>query len=164
MWCKIRDRIISSVGDWNWKAILFYIAIILVFVVVAYQTYNKYILPRLNPDFVPNKEFENDKLSLSGGKKGGEVAELIFFCVKWCPHCKKATPEWEKLVQKFKDRKINGVNLYFKKVDCEDNEEFANEYNIEGYPTIKMIKNDEIIEYNAKPNAETLEEFLRTTL
>ena len=94
----------------------------------------------------------------------GELAELMFFCVKWCPHCKKAEPEWNKLVKKFDGKKINKSTVFFKKIDCEDSEALADQYKIQGYPTIKLEKGDQIIEYNAKPNAETLEEFLRSQL
>ena len=179
MWCEVRDKIKSATSDWNWKMILLYLCVIVLFVFIAYQTYYKYILPRLNPDFVPNREFIQDfsltgsKPLIPGAKKpsgGGEgdPAELLFFCVKWCPHCKKAEPEWNKLVSKFENKKINKSKVFFKKIDCEDDEALADEYKVEGYPTIKLLVNDgdgeRIIEYNAKPNADTLEEFLRSQL
>ena len=170
------DKIKAATSGWDWKIIFLYLAVISGFIVVAHQTYYKYILPRLNPDFVPNKEFINKKSDmqipgLPGGNdtgdpdlEAGELAELLFFCVKWCPHCKKAEPEWKKLVKKFEGKKINKSTIFFKKIDCEDSEALADQYKIEGYPTIKLEKGDQIIEYNAKPNAETLEEFLREQL
>ena len=39
-----------------------------------------------------------------------------------------------------------------------------NQYNIEGYPTIKLIKDNEVIEYDAKPDKDTLQQFLQTVL
>ena len=39
-----------------------------------------------------------------------------------------------------------------------------NKFKIEGYPTIKLIKNNEIIEYDAKPKKETIKTFLDTVL
>ena len=167
------DKIKAATSGWDWKIIFLYLAVIGGFIIVAYQTYYKYILPRLNPDFVPNKEFINKKSDMQipgfpGGDdtdlETGELAELLFFCVKWCPHCKKAEPEWKKLVKKFEGKKINKSTIFFKKIDCEDSEALADQYKIEGYPTIKLEKGDQIIEYNAKPNAETLEEFLREQL
>ena len=35
---------------------------------------------------------------------------------------------------------------------------------VDGYPTIYLVKGDQIIEYDAKPTTETLSEFLNTTL
>ena len=171
MWCKVRDTIQNMTSDWDWKMILFYLILITIFLVTAYQTYYKYILPRLNPDFIPNKEFHRDEEASplfpdfpGGGENTGKPAELIFFCVKWCHLCKKALPEWEKLVKKFEGKKINGSLIYFKQIDCEDDEEMADEYKITGYPTIKLVQNTRIVEYNAKPNALLLEEFLNQTL
>ena len=39
-----------------------------------------------------------------------------------------------------------------------------NQYNIEGYPTIKLLKDGQIIEYDAKPSKDTLNQFLNTVL
>ena len=39
-----------------------------------------------------------------------------------------------------------------------------NKYKIEGYPTIKLLKDGNVIEYDAKPNKATLEQFLNTVL
>jgi hypothetical protein len=39
-----------------------------------------------------------------------------------------------------------------------------NQYNIEGFPTIKLLKDGQIIEYDAKPTKETLVQFLNTVL
>jgi hypothetical protein len=40
----------------------------------------------------------------------------------------------------------------------------TNKYNIEGFPTIKLLKDGQIIEYDAKPAKDTLKEFLNTVL
>ena len=40
----------------------------------------------------------------------------------------------------------------------------ADRYGIEGFPTIKLIKGDEVIEYDARPNKDTILEFLHSTL
>ena len=34
----------------------------------------------------------------------------------------------------------------------------------EGYPTIKLVDNNKIIEYDAKPELDTLHQFLNTSL
>jgi hypothetical protein len=39
-----------------------------------------------------------------------------------------------------------------------------NKYKIEGYPTIKLLKGDQVIEYDAKPTKSTMEQFLHTVL
>jgi hypothetical protein len=39
-----------------------------------------------------------------------------------------------------------------------------NTYKVEGYPTIKLLKDGEIIEYDAKPTKATMEQFLNSVL
>jgi hypothetical protein len=45
-------------------------------------------------------------------------------------------------------------------IDCETNVAMANKYNVVGYPTIKLVKNDKVFEYDAKPELESLNQFL----
>ena len=40
----------------------------------------------------------------------------------------------------------------------------AIKYNVEGFPTIKLLKDGQVIEYDAKPTKETLTQFLNTVL
>ena len=157
MWCKIKDTIEPIINDWNFKIILIYLAVIILLIFVAHKTYTSYILPKINPDFVANKEFETKT-------KKDNHAEIYLFCVKWCPHCKKAKPVWNEVKKRFNNKEINGIKIFFKEVDCEDNSELAEEYKVESYPTIKLVKDDEVIEYNAKPEKEVLEEFLHSVL
>ena len=56
--------------------------------------YNIYVVPKLNPDYVDNKEYVNKNDDES------ETASLYFFYTEWCPHCKTAKPVWEKLKEK----------------------------------------------------------------
>lgn len=95
-------------------------------------------------------------------------AELILFTVDWCPHCKTAKPEWENLKSEYENKTINGYNIIFTEHNCTaesaEVEELMNKYKIEGYPTIKLLKDNQVIEYDAKPTKATLEQFLNTVL
>jgi len=42
--------------------------------------------------------------------------------------------------------------------------DLANKFNINGYPTIKLVKGNQIIEFDSKPEVKTLETFLSTVL
>lgn len=129
--------------------------IVVLFISVCIYVYNSYVEPRLNPSYVANKEFVEDDT---------KEAELLFFYTDWCPYCKKAKPVWNELKEKYQNEPINNTKVYFKEIDCDQNEKMADEYNIEGYPTIKLIKDGEVVEYDAKPNLENLEKFLHTAL
>lgn len=87
-----------------------------------------------------NKEgFQN------GGKK------IVFLLASWCGHCKTFKP----IINKFKEnnRDIN-VEIH------EDNKEKNQEYNVEGFPTIKLVKeNGEVIDFNGPRTEEGLSDF-----
>ena len=66
-------------------------------------------------------------------------------------------------------KKDGGYKLSFEKINCTNEDDadvksIQTQFNIEGYPTIKLIKNNEVIEYDAKPDKETLNQFLQTVL
>ena len=56
----------------------------------------------------------------------------------------------------------------FTEVDCSNEtaevEQMMNKYNVEGYPTIKLLKDGQVIEYDAKPSKEALSQFLNTMI
>lgn len=97
-----------------------------------------------------------------------KIANLMLFYVDWCPHCKTAKPEWNELKEEYDGKNINGYIVVFEEYNCTDEsaevEELVNKYKIDGYPTIKLIKDNQVIEYDAKPTKATMEQFLTTVL
>ena len=71
------------------KKFIIILLLIALFLAIAFYVYNNYIAPRMNPDFVANREFTQE------GED--DVAELYFFHVDWCPYSKKAKPTWKKI-------------------------------------------------------------------
>lgn len=102
------------------------------------------------------------------GESNGKEAELMLFYVDWCPHCKTAKPEWEQVKTEYGDKTINGYRIIFTEVNCTnetpDIEKMINQYKIEGYPTIKLLKDSQVIEFDAKPTKANLDQFLNTVL
>ena len=158
------DKIKGLLFNRNFLIIMVVVAI---FLGVAFYVYNTYIAPRINPDFVPNREFTTD------GDDSG-LATLYFFGVDWCPYSKKAKPHWEKVKSKFNGRTENNVTINFVEIDGEKQEKelenFENEYltpnqkKIDGYPSIWMVKGSDVIEYDAKPNAKSLTEYIKAAV
>ena len=123
------------------------------------------------------KQFTSSSSSKTGFKANREhipkddsnkTANLMLFYVDWCPHCKTAKPEWENLKADYEGKKINGYTVIFTEYNCTTEtpeiEGLINKYKIEGYPTIKLVKDNQIIEYDAKPTKSTMEQFLNTVL
>ena len=143
---------------------------ILLFLFVAVFVYNKYVAGVLSPNYIANREFPVDMTEGESGdgegtsENSGSDVEIIIFTVEWCPHSKKAMPIWEELKEKYNGKQFNGHKLTFVEVNGEENPGMADKYKVEGYPTIKMLKDNQVIEYDAKPSVEHLTEFLNSTL
>ena len=73
-------------------------------------------------------------------------------------------PVWNDLKSEIGDNKFKGYNINFLEVDCDQDKETADKYDVKGYPTIKLVKGNQVIEYDAKPNKDTLLEFLNSSL
>ena len=147
------------------KKFFIIIALLCLFIGAAFYVYNTYVAPKLNPTFVSNREFTNENTPESNG-----TAEFYFIYAKWCPHSKKVMPIWEELKDKYDGKVVNKFPVIFKELDGDKQEkeidEFSRNFNkkIEGYPTIIIVKENEVIEFDANPTHEHLEEFLNTTL
>lgn len=93
-------------------------------------------------------------------------AELMLFYVDWCPHCKTAKPEWEQVKSEYDGKVVNGSKILFTEINCTDEtpevEKMISQYKIEGYPTIKLVKNGQVIDFDAKPTKSTLTQFINT--
>lgn len=138
------------------------LSIIAIFIIISIICYFYLVAPQTNTQYNANLEH------MKGPHKNSKQAELILFYVDWCPHCKTAKPEWEDLRNEYEGKTINGYTVLFKEVNCTNEsaeiEKMVNQFKIEGYPTIKLVKDGEIIEYDAKPTKDTLVQFLNTVL
>ena len=146
----------------SWRMLFILLTIVVLIAAIVY-VYRKYLVPKMSPTYVENKEFIEDDSAVD------RDAEMMIFTVDWCPYCKKAMPVWNKFKEEYDGKKINGYTLYFKTINCTDEKDvevkdLLNKYNIDGYPTIKLVKDGEVISYDAKPEFETLQQFLQTVL
>lgn len=143
------------------KNILFLVAFLLFLFISIYYCYY-YIAPRLNPAFKPNNEL------MPINSNGSKEAELLLFYADWCPHCKTAKPIWNELREEYQNKTINGYSIVFTEVNCTTEtaevEQLMNKYKVEGFPTIKLLKDGQVVEYDAKPTKATLTQFLNTVL
>ena len=140
---------------------LIIIAVVILFAVIAGFYYYYYILPEMKAKYHPNSERVPEG-------ENGNTAELLFFYADWCPHCKTAKPIWNDLKAEYENKTINGYKVVFTEINCSEEtaevDNMMNQYNVEGYPTIKLLKDGQVIEYDAKPSKDTIIQFLNTVL
>ena len=157
----IFSRFMKAGSGMNTSTIVI-IGSVILFAVIPLLYYFYYILPSLKRQYRPNSE------QVPAGANSDNNAELLFFYADWCPHCKAAKPIWNDLKSDYENKTINGYQVTFTEIDCSEEspevEKLMNQYNVEGYPTIKLLKDGQIIEYDAKPSNENLTKFLNTVL
>jgi len=130
---------------------------IILFSVVGYYGYNRIMANQ-----------KNKLTDVANANRRGQEVIVYFFHVDWCPHCKKALPEWNNFVSKYDKKEINGYIIKCSDIDCttetSDITEYINTYKINSYPTIKLIKGSDIIDFDSKISSSSLEKFVNTML
>jgi thiol-disulfide isomerase/thioredoxin len=153
---------IKSAGSRLNTSTIIIIIVIILFTILAGFYYYYYVAPKFNAKYHPNSEQVPIEYA------NGNNAEILFFYADWCPHCKTAKPIWNELKTEYENKTINGYKINFTEINCSEEtaevDKLMNQYNVEGYPTIKLIKDGQVIEYDAKPTKETLTQFLNTVL
>ena len=147
-------------GIMTWWKVAALIFVVLILIIFGYYAYKQYIDGQTT--FHANRE------NIPKDQNSNKTATLMLFYVDWCPHCKTAKPEWESLKSEYDGKSINGYTVNFIEYNCTNESaeitQLMDKYSIEGYPTIKLVKDNQIIEYDAKPTKSTMEQFLNTVL
>ena len=149
--------LIQRILNWKVAAIVIFGLLIVLF---AYYTYKQYSNEKT--------AFHANRENIPKDQNSNKTATLMLFYVDWCPHCKSAKPERDSRKAEDDGKSVNGYTVTFVEHNCtnESSEitQLMDKYNIEGYPTIKLIKDNQVIEYDAKPTKSTMEQFIHTVL
>jgi thiol-disulfide isomerase/thioredoxin len=142
------------------------IAFVLVFLIIVFLAIYIYIksTPKMKELYKPNEE----KVPIWAKPPSNNEVELLFFFATWCPYCRTGKPEWEKVKEEYQNKKINDNKIIFVEVDCTQPDAKTNHmmdtYNVEGFPTVKLFKNGEIITFDAKVTSSHLIDFLNSAV
>lgn len=141
---------------------LIFIICSVIFALAAYFYYSYYMSSTNSKlSYTANNEHNTD------GRNGKNV-ELLFFFANWCPHCKAAKPAWEDIKNQYENQTVNGYKIVFVEVDCsaqsEESEKLMDKYDVDGFPTIKLVKDGQVIDFDAKPSSENFNKFFNTVL
>ena len=135
------------------------IALLIVFYFVGSYAYNRFVTKAEK-----KKQFNN----VANANAEGKELPIMFFFAEWCPHCKTAKPEWESFRNAYNDKQINGYNIKCIDVNCTEEDstvtKMINEHGIDSFPTIKMIKDSDAIEFDSRITSDNLEEFVKQML
>ena len=135
------------------------VILLIVFLLAATYVYNNYYVK-------PMKKKENKFTDVANANKRANEVMIYFFNVDWCPHCKTAKPEWDKFAKIYHGKEQGAYVIKCVNYNCTDENaeviRMINKYNIESYPTVKMLKDNQTIEFDSKITEYTLEQFVNT--
>lgn len=80
---------------------------------------------------------------------------LVKFYAPWCGHCKRIAPEWDKAATEL----VGKAGLV--RVDCTTETAVAQKYGIQGYPTIKVFRDGQVVgDYDAGRTSDAIVQFV----
>lgn len=104
-------------------------------------------------------------------EKYGNAIEnkVLMFHVDWCPHCKKALPEWNQFKSEYNNKTIDSKKIVVVDHDLTNssdpnNKKLIEKYNIEGYPSVILDKGGEFVELEVKVTKNNLVDFVKSNL
>jgi len=83
---------------------------------------------------------------------------LVEFYAPWCGHCKHLAPEYEVAAT---DLAADGIPIAKIDADAEENRDIASRYGIRGYPTLKVFRKGESVDYQGERTAKGIAAFMR---
>jgi len=143
-----------------YKHLVLILFLMVVFIILGYFGYQWYAKPQM-----ANKDMKD----IANANRRDPTVEIFFFHVDWCPHCKTALPEWQKFMAQYDGHQFNGYTIKCIDLNCTDDSDpkiasLISQFGIEGYPTVKMMKNGQTISFDSKITKSSLETLLSKEL
>lgn len=156
----------------NYYTPILIIVLLGLFGYIGYIIYDKYIKNMKATE-------GNDDIA---NKQGADTVsvQLKLYYVDWCPHSNAIMSEWKMFKDEYNNKIMNGYKLEVEDINLtnedgskDDNENYPKssavkkiiaDNKIEAYPTIKMYKNKEVIDFDAKVTVNNLEQMVETIL
>jgi thiol-disulfide isomerase/thioredoxin len=160
-----------------YKAMMIFILII-VFITIARYSYQTFFV---------KVDKNRNSTNIANANNIKPISAVYFFHVDWCPHCIKAIPEWNSFVETYNNKEVNGYLIQCYDIDCTDDNgdvtiqydpstgastnmkptpikisKLIEKYKIDSYPTIKLTKDGNVVDFDAKVTKQNLIQFVNT--
>ena len=116
-----------------------------------------YMRKQADPDWKPPPSVVL-QLTMDNFTKTAKTKDLMlaWFYAPWCKHCKQLEPEMEGAAGE-----LEGWGVTVAKVDGTREKELADQYNVAGWPTIKMFRKGRVYEYNGPREKQNIIDFMK---
>lgn len=138
---------------------IIFIVIFVIFLIVGVYWYKNNKTQKMNRfKDVANQERRNHQ------------TPIYFFHADWCPHCKKAEPEWTAFMNQYNGVEVNGYVIKCVDVDCTADppssatKSLMDKYTVTSFPTVKLIRDEKTIDFDSKITRTSLGTFVNTML
>lgn len=152
----IRDYVATKIRPYT--GVILTVIMIIIFILLGIYVVRKY-----GDKFIKTKRF-ND---IANESPSDTPIRITMYSVDWCPHCKKAAPEWDAFENAYNKKIVNGYMVQCVKMDCTDASDptvkaavEANE--VDSYPTVILMRGNERFDFDAKITKGALEQFVET--
>ena len=91
--------------------------------------------------------------------------KMYFFYADWTPNYKSTKAEWDKFHKRYNNKTLGHYNIVPVGVDCSEGENpLIQEYSIDGYPSIILVKGDQQINYDTEITYDNLVKYVEGVL
>jgi len=136
------------------RAILIFILLV-IFILAGYYAFRTFARPYVDG---------SGSADVANYNKQQKELIVYFFYADWCPHCKTAKPEWTNFQKTYNSKTMNDYTIQCIPINCTEetpeNSKIIQKYSIDSYPTVKMLKDDTIIDFDSKITEGSLEQFI----
>jgi protein disulfide isomerase family A protein 5 len=92
----------------------------------------------------------------------GSSRSVVICKADWCGHCKKAAPEFQKLLAASPITLKDGSKATVKILDADKDKSEISQYKVKGYPTVLIVDGGVTTEYPGERTASGIMEFLNS--
>ncbi len=103
------------------------------------------------------KYYNNNGSNLGDFDNISKTPKFVNFNATWCYWSKKLVPTWTRLIDEMQGKDIEILDI---KCDLEQNKDLCERYQIDGYPSIKLIQGNKIYTYDGDRTLEDMKAFI----
>ena len=100
--------------------------------------------------------------SMEGFESDGKTRSVVICKADWCGHCKKAAPEFSKLLSASPITLKDGSKAVVKILDADKDKSEIGQYKVKGFPTVLIVDGGITTEYPGERTASGVIDFLNS--